>query len=163
MAKKNEVKKIAKNAINYEYGEIDSLEELNAKADELKAAGDKEGLDKLAKENGIDEDLADMYIQGILPELCPDLMTAAIGKLDVEIKSLSQKNSEVGAGIAEYMKQKAMEDDDIARAVRKRGKSLAEICDQVWKEAERRKNGNCAYIPPFEVFQMARAYYLKEE
>ena len=145
----------------YEYGEMDSMEELNAKAAELKSEGDDEAVGKLAKENGIDADLADMYIQGILPELCPDVMTAAIGKLDVEITKLSNKNHEVGAGIAEYMKQKAMEDDEIARAIRKSDKSLSTICDNVWEEAEQRKNGNCAYIPPFEVFQMARAYYLE--
>ena len=61
MAKK---KSDNKELINYEYGEMDSMEELNAKADELKAAGDSEGVVRLAKENGIDEDLADMYIQG---------------------------------------------------------------------------------------------------
>lgn len=160
MAKK---KSDNKELINYEYGEMDSLEELNAKADELKAAGDSEGVIRLAKENGIDEDLADMYIQGMLPTLCPDLMTAAVGKLDVEIKELDSKNSEVGTGIAEYLKQKAMEDDDIARAIRKKGKDLSELCESVWKEAEKRKKegSRCVYIPPFEVFQMARAYYLE--
>lgn len=157
MAKKAEKKEDT----TYVYGNMDSMEELNAKAKELKNEGKQEEVIALAKENGIDKDLADMFNQGILLELCPDVMTAAIGKLDVEITKLSNKNHEVGAGIAEYMKQKAMEDDEIARAIRKSDKSLSTICDNVWKEAEKQKNGNCAYIPPFEVFQMARAYYLE--
>lgn len=160
MAKETKEEK-KKKETTYVYGEMNSMEEINAKADELKTSGDKDGVYAFAKENGIDKDLADMYMQGLMEQLCPDLMTAAVGKLDVEIGRLATKNSEVGAGIADYLKQKAMEDDEIAIAIRKKGKSLEEICKKVWDEASNRKKGNCAYIPPFEVFQMARAYYLE--
>lgn len=163
MAKETKkTKEEKKEETTYVYGEMNSMEEINAKANELKAAGDKDGVLELAKENGIDKDLADMYMQGYTVQLCPDLMTAAAGKLDVEISRLETKNSEVGAGIADYLKQKAMEDDEIAIAIRKKGKSLKEICDKAWSEANKRRKGNCAYIPPFEVFQMARAYYLED-
>ena len=162
MAKKEENKTETKKAGLFStYGEFDSVEELNAKAEELKT--DKQALHILASENGIDVDMIDLYQQGFLPHLVPDVMTAAIGKLEVEVADLSDKNREVGSGIADYLKQKSMEDEKIARAVRKKGKSLKTICDEVWKEASKRKKGGCAYIPPFEVFQLARAYYLKED
>lgn len=141
------------------FGEFDSMEELNAKANEL----NQKQLQEFAHENGISEDMVEMFTQGILPVLVPDPMTAAIGKLEVEVAALSEKNMEVGNGIAEYLKQKAMEDDTLARAIRRKGKNLQQICEDVWKEASKRKKGNCAYIPPFEVFQMARAYYMKGE
>ena len=143
------------------YGEFGSMEEINQKAKELKGEPDK--LKELAKENGIDVNLADMYLQGFMQELIPSPDVAAIGKLDVEVAALSDKNMEVGSGIADYLKQKASEDVNMARAIRKKGKSLKIICEDIWKEASKRKKGNCAYIPPFEVFQLARAYYLKED
>lgn len=143
------------------YGEFSSMEEINQKAQELKGEPDK--LKELAKENGIDMDLADMYLQGFMPELIPSPDVAAIGKLDVEVAVLSDKNMEVGSGIADYLKQKASEDEKMARAIRKKGKNLEQICKDIWNEASKRKKGNCVYIPPFEVFQLARAYYLKED
>ena len=150
-----------KNGLYRVFGEFDSMEQINEKAKELK--GNPDELKELAKENGIDMDLADMYLQGFLQELIPSPDVAAIGKLDVEVAALSDKNMEVGSGIADYMKQKATEDDKMARAIRKKGKSLIQICEDIWDEASKRKKGNCAYIPPFEVFQLARAYYLKED
>lgn len=143
------------------YGEFGSMEELNKKAQELKGEPDK--LKELAKENGIEMDLVDMYLQGFMQELIPSPDVAAIGKLDVEVAALSAKNMEVGSGIADYLKQKASEEENMARAIRRKGKSLEKICKDIWDEASKRKKGNCAYIPPFEVFQLARAYYLKED
>lgn len=159
--KKDNQKESGKNKLFTVFGEFDSMEQINMKAQELK--GEPNTLKELAKENGIDMDLADMYLQGFLPELIPSPDVAAIGKLDVEVAALSDKNMEVGSGIADYLKQKAAEDEKVARAIRKKGKSLEEICKDVWDEASKRKKGNCAYIPPFEVFQLARAYYLKED
>lgn len=143
------------------YGEFDSMEEINSKALELK--GDPAKLKELAKENGIEEDMADMFLAGYLPALIPSSDIAAIGKLEIEIAVLDSKNMEVGSGIADYLKQKAAEDETIARAIRKKGKRLEAICKEIWDEAAKRRKGNCAYIPPFEVFQLARAYYLKED
>ena len=149
--KKKTDKKKEDNKLFQVFGEFDSMEQINRKAQELKEQ--PEQLKELAKENGIEQDLADMYLQGFLPELIPSPDVAAIGKLDVEVAALSDKNMEVGSGIADYM----------ARAIRKKGKSLEKICKDIWDEASKRRKGNCAYIPPFEVFQLARAYYLKED
>ena len=38
-------------------------------------------------------------------------------------------------------------------------KSLMQIYDAIWKEAEKRKKGRVAFIPPEEVFQMVDDYY----
>lgn len=149
MAKKEEKK----------YGDFDSVEELNQKAAEL--ATNEAELNILAQENGIDLVFVEMLLHHEMDVLVPDAMTAAIGKLDVEVAALDSKNQELGQGIAEYLKQKAMEDEQLARAIRKNGKKLEDVCKKAWDEASKRKQGNCAYIPPFEIFQMARAYYME--
>ena len=38
-------------------------------------------------------------------------------------------------------------------------KKLKEIYDKVWNEARKRKKGNCAFIPPQEVYEMVDEYY----
>ena len=52
------------------FGEFDTVAELNATAEGLKNEGDADSLRKLAKENGIEEAFADMYMQGVMPEFC---------------------------------------------------------------------------------------------
>lgn len=64
------------------FGNFDSCEEINACAAGLKAEGDMENLKKLAKENGIPKDFAELYMDGTTEELT-DWMNAAIGKLDI--------------------------------------------------------------------------------
>ena len=38
-------------------------------------------------------------------------------------------------------------------------KTLKEAYDKVWAEARKRKKGNCAYIPPEEVYEIVDEYY----
>ena len=38
-------------------------------------------------------------------------------------------------------------------------KTLKGAYDKVWAEARKRKKGNCAYIPPEEVFEIVDDYY----
>ena len=38
-------------------------------------------------------------------------------------------------------------------------KTLKGAYDKVWAEARKRKKGNCAYIPPEEVYAMVDEYY----
>lgn len=103
------------------FGEMGSYEEINMAAEGFFNEGDMESLRELAKENGIPEDFVQMYITGDVPELC-DPFTAAVGKLDVERKDV------VIAGLMEdwvkIIKGLCMEDDEIAIAVRKKGKTL---------------------------------------
>lgn len=103
------------------FGEFDSVEEINASAEGLKTEGDFESLRELALENGIDAAFADMYVQGAMPELC-DVATAAIGKITVEAGQI--KVQEIMEDWTEYIKAQCFENEALARAVRRKGKSL---------------------------------------
>lgn len=103
------------------FGEFDSAEELNLAAEGLKNEGDKESLYKLAKENGIESGFVDMYLSGGMPELC-DVATAAIGKIEVEAAELKPK--ELLLDWVDYIKTSCFDNEELAKAVRKKGKSL---------------------------------------
>lgn len=139
---------------------VKSLEELNEQAEQLFNKEDKKGLKELAKEYALDEYLVDMYIQGELPMLCPDVATLAVGKLNKEV-SQTKNLMELAQGIAEYMEQQVQENEELAKGVIE--KPMDKLIKNIYEEAKKRKKGNCTYIPPFEVFQMAKAYYLEDE
>lgn len=104
------------------FGEFDSVEELNRAAAAQKAEGNEDALVELAKENGIDVEDAEDYMDGCVDQLAMPLM-AAIGKLKVEAKMLDLK------GITEDWKDSIVEmctdDEEMCIAVRKKGKNLA--------------------------------------
>ena len=75
----------------------------------------------MAKENGIQSDFVDMYLQGEIPALC-DQLTAALGKIDVEVAELKPK--EIMEDWVEYLRGQCMENELLAFNVRKKGKSL---------------------------------------
>lgn len=103
------------------FGEFDSADRLNELAENLLKEGDKASIKALAKENGIPEEFAKMFISGDIPVLC-DVQTAAVGKIDVEAKEL--KPQDIMADWTEYIKAVCMEDEAMAVAVRKKDKSL---------------------------------------
>ena len=103
------------------FGEFDSADRLNELAENLLKEGDKASIKALAKENGIPEEFAKMFISGDIPVLC-DVQTAAVGKIDVEAKEL--KPQEIMADWVEYIKAVCLEDDCMAKAVRKKEKTL---------------------------------------
>lgn len=106
------------------YGNFDSAEEINAKAEELFNAGDTEGITELAKENGLPEEFAQAYIEGEMPMLC-DTQSAADGKLTVETDALGAE------GIMEdwvtYIRDVAFDSVEMAQNVRKRNRSLVGV------------------------------------
>lgn len=104
------------------FGEMDSMEEINTAARGLKDEGDKENLYTLAKENGIDRALADMYLDGTMEDLCCDAATAALGKIDVEAAEL--KPVELIADWVEYIRTLCSDDETFAQGVRRKGRSL---------------------------------------
>ena len=86
-----------------QFGEFDSAEEINEAAAGQLAEGTEEGRQNIlaiAKENGIDEEDAKDYIDGIEKELCNPLM-AAIGKIEVERQAMDLK--EIMADWADYV------------------------------------------------------------
>lgn len=116
------------------FGEFDSAEELNLAAAGQREQGDREALLSLAKENGIDQEDAEDYMDGLMDELVNPLM-AAVGKIEVENKHLKL------AGVLEDWKDAVLEmcteDEKMQRAVRKKGKSLKECIKNVEKRMER--------------------------
>lgn len=103
------------------FGEMDSFGEINELAENLFNEGDIESLKVMAKENGIDKDIVDLYLQGEVPVLC-DPLTAALGKIDIECAELKPK--EIMEDWVEYLRSQCMENELIAFQVRKKGKSL---------------------------------------
>ena len=103
------------------FGEFDSVEELNATAEGLKAEGDMESLISLAEENGLDKDDAEDYMDDVVPELANRLL-AAVGKLKVEKKEL--KPCEIMVDWIDYIGVCCAGSEEMSIAVRKKGKSL---------------------------------------
>ena len=103
------------------FGEFDSAEEINETAAGLLKEGDLKGLREMAKENGFDEDDVQDYIEGIYPELA-NTYTAAWNKLSVEMKEL--KVCEIMEDWVQYIRIKMEEEEEMQRAIRKKGKSL---------------------------------------
>ena len=103
------------------FGEMNSYKEINELAENLFNENDLENIKVVAKENGIEEEIVDMYINGEIPELC-DPLTAALGKIDVESQELQPK--EIMQDWVEYLKGQCMENESLALEVRKKEKSL---------------------------------------
>nr|WP_296440744.1 hypothetical protein [uncultured Acetatifactor sp.] len=103
------------------FGEFDSAEEINETAVNLRKEGDREGLEVLARENGIDRETLDLFLSGDLLYLC-DGMTAAIGKIEVEAGEVDC--AEIMGDWVEYIKERCFDKPQMAAAVRRKGKSL---------------------------------------
>lgn len=116
------------------YGEFDSFEEINEAAAGQLAEGDTNAIFEIAKENGISEEDAQDYIDGINPELCT-VWSAADGKIQVEKEAMNLK--EIMEDWAKYIIEQIHEEDggEMAKAVRKKGKSLAGAIGAVLKES----------------------------
>lgn len=119
------------------FGEFDSAEEINRAAAAQLKEGDEEAIFAIAKENGIDKEDAEDFIDGLVDELVTPLM-AAYGKLAVEEAEL--KPYEIMEDWFTYIKQRCAEDPSMAAAVRRKGKSLkgclAEIMKWSFKNAK---------------------------
>lgn len=103
------------------FGEFDSCKEINELAENLCNEGDTKNLIVLAMENGIDEEVARMYIRGEVPYLCTET-DAALGKIEVEKKDLQPK--EIMLDWISYLEAQVMENQKMALDVRRKGKSL---------------------------------------
>ena len=103
------------------FGEMGSADEINELAENLLNEGDIDSLEAMAKENGIPMEYVLAYKEGEIPFICDD-MTAALGKIDVEVAELKPK--EIMEDWVEYLKAQCMENELLAFNVRKKGKSL---------------------------------------
>lgn len=105
----------------YKFGEFESFEEINELAENLFNEGDTDSIKVMAAENGIPEEMIQLYINGEIPVLC-DAMTAALGKLEVEAQEL--KPEEIMLDWLEYIRSQCMDNEQLALQVRKKEKSL---------------------------------------
>lgn len=112
------------------FGEFDSCEEINRAAAAQLKEGDTDAVYAIAKENGIDLEDAEDYIDGLVPELASPLM-AAYGKLAVEEADLQPY--EIMADWIGYIRQRCAEDPELAAAVRRKGKSLKGCIAEIMK------------------------------
>lgn len=103
------------------FGEFNSFTEINEKADELFNSNETDAVLELARENGIPEEYVQLYLNAEVPFLC-DAAAAAVGKLEKEREEIAIE------GLMEdwisYIEAECMEDEQIAIAVRRKGKSL---------------------------------------
>lgn len=141
------------------YGNFDTAEEINACAKALLETGEKERLKGLAEENGLPGFFVENYASGTAPEFV-DWMNAAIGKLDVEAKSHRDRYVTAKA-VADYLKSLCIE-EQFARRVRRRTKSLAECIGYIEKRTGELVRKGIMQCPDLTVFHWARDYYLEE-
>lgn len=112
------------------FGEFDSYKEINEAADGFLKEGDFDSLKELAVENGLDQADAEDYIDGMVPELCNELM-AALGKIEVECKELKPK--EIMEDWVQYIKVQCTDNRAMAAAVRTKGKNLKSCIAELLK------------------------------
>lgn len=105
------------------FGEMESAADLNELAENLFNEGDIDSLRAMARENGIAADYIEAYISGESPALCDEL-TAALGKLDLEKKSIEVKG--LIADWVSYIEAQCLDNSNMAIAVRRKGKKLKE-------------------------------------
>lgn len=105
------------------FGDFNSFEEINEKAQELLKAADTGAVRMLAQENGLETEDAEDYITGASDKLCYTALMAAVGKLDLEEKDLEIKG--VLKDWTDCIRDMCVDVDGMAAAVRKKGKTLA--------------------------------------
>ena len=141
------------------FGEMETAEEINDVARSLKEEGERENLDKLCAENGIDAELAQMFWDGEI-DFVTDQLMAAVGKLDMEVKEAKGQNGYLES-IANFLKAKAEKDPQLAIAIRKKGKKLTDSYKAVEDEARKRKKSGstCVVMRDKDVFEIVEKYY----
>lgn len=103
------------------FGEFNSAAEINELAVNMRTESDTDSVLALAKENGIEEEMATIFNDGGIDIIC-DKMSAAIGKIDVECADLKPK--EIVVDWIEYIKATCAESEELAEKVREKGKTI---------------------------------------
>lgn len=112
------------------FGEFDSYEEINRAAKAQLEEEDLEAIKTIAEENGLDLEDAEDFCTGAIEELTTPSL-AAMGKLELEAKDLSL----TGAlrDWTNFIEQLCLEDEEMALAVRRKGKSLKDCMAMILK------------------------------
>lgn len=148
------------------FGEFNSVEELNEAAAGFKREGDLESLKELAIENGLDEDDAQDYIDGLSDELAT-LPVAAFGKLDMEEKQVSKAGlaERMAIGVILNMTRTMCDTEEMQRAVLHKGKRAEKLLSAMRNAAQRHKEGNVGVAcgTDKQLRGLIKAYYLQNE
>ena len=157
------------------FGEFDSYEEINRAAKAQLEEGDLEAIKTIAKENGLDPEDVEDFCTGAIEELTTPSL-AAMGKLELEAKDLSL----IGAlrDWTDFIEQLCLEDEEMAFAVRRKGKSLKDCMALILKNAfndkaqlDDRITKAAGLTPPLyisipgkaQIKEIVREYYLGEK
>lgn len=112
------------------FGEFDSAEEINRAAKAQLEEEDKEAIEGIAMENGLDQEDVEDFCTGTIEELTTPVL-AALGKLDVEAKELGLTGMmEEWKNLIEEM---CTESEEMSIAVRRKGKRMEEVLGMVLK------------------------------
>lgn len=146
------------------FGEFDSVKELNKAAAGFLAEEDFNSLKELAKENGLDREDVEDYINGDTPELA-SAFSAALGKLELEEKEIEKK------GVIErtplltilHMAKGMCTDQGMAAAVLGKGKRIEKIYDLMREGAKKHKEGSMGIScgTDRELCNIIRTYYIE--
>lgn len=143
------------------FGEMDSYQELNILAENLREEQDTESLYKLAEENGIEKEVVAEFIAYRVDEFCGPI-EAALGKLKVEKKD-AKEWAALAEDIAGYIESHC-DDISFALQVRKKGKRMSEAVKRIKKAAVSVKipgGGRCDFCGPMTGHRIIKEYYLE--
>lgn len=142
------------------FGEFDSAEEINQAAAGLFAEGDTKNILVLAKENGLDPELAQAYIDGEIPFITDPLM-AAVGKIEMERSGIKDSFfNDMKDDMINYLLT-SCSDESFAGAIRRKGKSLKGCFDHCKKEIEKALGRNNGALRDRVVYAMEKDYYMR--
>ena len=143
------------------YGEFNSAEELNAAADGLLTEGDLDSLKELAKENGIEEEDVQDYIDGYMENLTT-ISSAAFGRLYAEEQNVVINKKEINiAKVLFTMARSLMTDENFCRQVMQKGKRLMDVYEAMKDVASKHKVGNVGVAcgTDRELIHVIKTYY----
>ena len=83
------------------------------------------------------------------------MIDKAIAKITDEMMNLNDPLTQM---IEEHLTGICI-NNKVAGKILQENKNLAELKNQLWREAGKRKSGNGAYIPNSEIYEMAEAYF----
>lgn len=138
------------------FGEFDSVEELNNAAGGLLEEGDLGNLRALAKENGIEKEDVQDYIDGCVDQLATPV-TAALGRIKIMRAEATGNDAFVMNTILDFIETETLGDERLQQAVMQKGKRARVIYAKLRDGA--RKSG-CACGTDRQLVEIIREYYL---
>ena len=142
------------------FGEFDSYEEINRAAKAQLEEGDLEAIKTIAEENGLDPEDAEDFCTGAIEELTTPSLTGTLRDW------------------TDFIEQLCLEDEEMAFAVRRKGKSLKDCMALILKNAfndkaqlDDRITKAAGLTPPLyisipgkaQIKEIVRKYYLGEK